>query len=407
MKIVIVNDYARVNGGAAKIALQSAIALSKRGHSVELFAGIGPPIAQLAEHGIRVTCLDRVPYNQDPRILRAARRGIWDRDAARHLRALLSKCDPKDTIVHFHTFRDALSASVAHTAHRLGFVTIYTSHEYTMGCPYGGFFDIRKNRICEQTALSVECIVRHCNAGSPVKKLWYCANQFVYARIARIPATLDHIIHPSNMNRRLLQAYIPAGRRVSTLSNPFDPIQGRPASVDSSSPFLFVGSLVPHKDPLTAARAAKKLGSPIVFVGAGQLEEEIRRIYPAAEITGWLDSDAIANRMSTARALLFPSIWHEAQPLTVMEAAASGLSIIAADASAATEELGLLGTGEVFRSGDADDLAAKMAPYLNDGYAREKGAEAFAAFRRIDLSEERHVNCLIDIYHETLALRQR
>jgi glycosyltransferase involved in cell wall biosynthesis len=406
MKVVIVNDYARVNGGAAKVALQSAVGLAKRGHAVEFFAGIGPPIPQLAEHGIRVTCLDGVPYNHDPRIIHAACRGIWDWEAAHRLRALLNECNPQDTVVHFHTFRDALSASVAHTAHRMDFVTFYTAHEYTMGCPYGGFFDIRKNRICELKGLSARCLACRCNNGSHANKLWYCANQFVYAKIARIPALLDHIIHPSNTNRNVLQAYIPGGRRTTTLSYLFDPMEGRPASIDSSSPFLFVGSFVPHKDPLTAARAAKRLHAPMLFIGSGILEGQIHQIYPEAEITGWLDRNAIAKRMATARALLFPSIWHEAQPLTVMEAAASGLSIIAADASAATEELDLLETGEVFRSGDADDLTAKMAPYLNDSYARERGAAAFAAFRRIDLSEERHISRLLDIYAEVLAQRR-
>ncbi len=406
MKAVIVNDYARINGGATKVALQSAIGLAKRGYQVELFAGIGPAIPQLAEHNIRVTCLDRVPYNHDPRLFKAACHGLWDLDVADRLRMLLKECDPQNTIVHFHTFRDALSASVAGMAHRMGFVTIYTSHEYTMGCPYGGFFDIRKNRICELRGLSTKCLASHCNSGSYAKKLWYCANQLVYSKIAGIPASFDHIIFPSNTSRRVLQDYIPASRRTSRVPYLFDAMGGRPASISPSSPFLFAGSLVPHKDPLTAARAAKRLGVSIVFAGAGPLEAEIRRIYPEAEITGWIDRGEIAKRMATARALVFPSIWYEAQPLTVMEAAASGLSIIAADVSAATEEIELLGTGDIFHGGDADDLAAKMAPYLNDHYARERGAAAFAAFQRIDLSEDRHTSRLLEIYAEALERRR-
>jgi glycosyltransferase involved in cell wall biosynthesis len=406
MRIVIVNDYAHINGGAAKVALQSAIELTKKGYKVDLFTGAGQPKPQLGKMGIHSTCLDQLPYNHDPRIIRAAFRGIWNREAAQRLQELLSKFDREDTIVHFHTFRDVLSTSVVKAAHLMGFTTVYTAHEYTLGCPYGGFFDFRKNRICKLTGLSAKCFVHHCNTGSYPKKLWNFANQFIYAKIARIPSSFSHIIFLSDTSWRVLHDYVPANQRISFVSNPFDPMLGKPASVDSLSPFLFVGNFAPHKDPLTAAKAAKKLGASMVFVGAGQLEEEIRRINPDAEITGWLDRDAIAKRMASARAIVFPSIWHESQPLTVMEAAASGLVTIAADASAAKEQVELLGAGEIFRSGDVDDLAAKMRPYCSDRHAQERGRAVFAAFQKFVLSEKQHVDHLLAIYEEELARRK-
>jgi glycosyltransferase involved in cell wall biosynthesis len=242
--------------------------------------------------------------------------------------------------------------------------------------------------------------------GSYAKKLWNYANQFLYARITRIPALFDHIIYLSNTSRRVLRKYVPGNHRGSFVPNPIDAVQDRPASIGPSSPFLFVGNFSPHKDPLTAAKAAGKLGAPILFVGAGQLEEEIRRVNPEAEITGWLDPDAVAQRMATARALVFPSVWYEAQPLTILESAASGLSIIAADASAAVEQIELLGTGQIFRAGDDEDLACKMKPYLNETYAQDLGAAAFAAVKQLDLSVERHIDRLLEIYRGELARRR-
>ncbi|HWA81908.1 MAG TPA: glycosyltransferase, partial [Fimbriimonadaceae bacterium] len=172
MKVVIVNDYARINGGAAKVALRSAIALAERGIEVEVFAGIGPALPDLEKRGIKVTTIRETPYNRDPRKFAGAIKGIWDGEAARRFKEVLKGCDPKDTIVHFHTFRDALSASVAYTADRMGFVTVYTAHEYTLGCPYGGFFDYRRNQICHLKGLSGACLASHCNTGAYVKKLW-------------------------------------------------------------------------------------------------------------------------------------------------------------------------------------------------------------------------------------------
>ncbi|HTQ08743.1 MAG TPA: glycosyltransferase, partial [Fimbriimonadaceae bacterium] len=146
MRIVIVNDHARIVGGAAKIAILSARALAERGHRVDFFAATGPVAPELA--GLEVTCLGIEPHTENPSRLRGALQGIWYRPAARALRALLAQCDPRDTVVHFHAYRDALTASVADAAQRAGFVCVYTAHEYSMGCPYQGFFDYRRNEIC-------------------------------------------------------------------------------------------------------------------------------------------------------------------------------------------------------------------------------------------------------------------
>ena len=42
MRIVILSDYAFVNGGNAQVALQTSVDLAKQGHDVILFTGVGP-----------------------------------------------------------------------------------------------------------------------------------------------------------------------------------------------------------------------------------------------------------------------------------------------------------------------------------------------------------------------------
>lgn len=39
MKIIILSDYAFINGGNAQVALNTAVALAKKNYSVTLFAG--------------------------------------------------------------------------------------------------------------------------------------------------------------------------------------------------------------------------------------------------------------------------------------------------------------------------------------------------------------------------------
>ena len=60
MTVVITADYAYVNGGAARIALESAKGLAARGHDVVLFTAVGPVAEDLSgvPH-LRTICLDQ------------------------------------------------------------------------------------------------------------------------------------------------------------------------------------------------------------------------------------------------------------------------------------------------------------------------------------------------------------
>ena len=122
MNIVILSDFAYVDGGASKIALGSAVALAQRGHRVLVFSAVGPVEAKLQETaGLTVVCLGQHEIIADPNRLRAVVRGFWNRNAAAKLRESLVHLSPEETVVHLHTWTKALSGSVVRVARRWGF----------------------------------------------------------------------------------------------------------------------------------------------------------------------------------------------------------------------------------------------------------------------------------------------
>lgn len=408
MKIIIVNDYARIVGGAAKIAIVSAVAFARRGYDVEFFAGAGPIGPELAaEPRIKVTCLDAIAHNRDPNVLRGFVRGFYYRRAAKAFRDVLAKCDRHDTVIHLHAYRDVLTSSVVHVASKMGFVTVYTAHEYTMGCPYGGFFNHRENKICPLIGLSSQCRKTRCNKSSYAKKLWYFVGQWVYAKLLKIPSRLSHTIFISKLSQEVLLTYLPKNARYSLIWNALDLPEMPPAPIKDESPFLFIGSLEVIKDPVTAAKAAKMLDVPITFVGSGSLQEKIEEANPDAKITGWVGREEVESQLQNGRALVFPSVWYEARPGTTLEAAGSGLPIIVSNLSAAVEQVDDLGIGEIFEAGNPADLAEKMRPYIDTEFARRQGRETQVNCKRLDLSWDTHIAKLDKVYRDELALLSR
>src|SRR2546421_11339415 len=98
MNVVVVNDYAYVNGGASRVALLSALSLAQRGVGVTFFAGVGPASDDLKQSAINVRVLDRASYSDRGAIFA----GLWGRDAKGALDGGRCKLPRSETIVRGH-----------------------------------------------------------------------------------------------------------------------------------------------------------------------------------------------------------------------------------------------------------------------------------------------------------------
>lgn len=149
MNIVVVSDFAHVNGGNAAVALGSAVGLAARGHAVTLFAGAGPVDERILASSIDVVCTDQYSIADDPRRLRAMVQGVWNAEAARAMARLLGRVDLDSTVVHVHGWDKVLSSSVVRTALSMGAKVVCTYHDYVSACPTGGFTIIRRMQFAD------------------------------------------------------------------------------------------------------------------------------------------------------------------------------------------------------------------------------------------------------------------
>ncbi len=86
--------------------------------------------------------------------------------------------------------------------------------------------------------------------------------------------------------------------------------------------------------------------------------------------------------MRAARALVFPSLWYEGQPLTVMEAKAMGTPVVVSDGCAGREEIEDGVAGLWFANGDADALASALTRLGDDLLAARLSRGAHQSFGR-------------------------
>lgn len=403
MRVIVLNDHLYPDGGADVAALLSAEALAAEGLDVTLF------VADALRADDRVQRRARLVYTGQGDLLggqgnaAVALQGLWNLPAARALKQLLQGYDPRDTVVHLHSWTKSLSSSVVQAVNAAGFPLVCTLHEFFSVCPNGMLFDHQRGEICERRPMSLSCISTHCDARSYTHKLYRVVRQQVQLGWGGLPGSLRECIVVSRFSERILRPGLPPQARIHHVRNPIDVAQGPAAEVATAPAFLMVARLFRPKGQALFLEACERVGVPAVCVGEGLDLAELQARFPAARFTGQLDREGVTAEMRQARALVLPSLWYETQGLVVAEAAALGVPAVVSDNCAAVDFVQHGQTGLLFRTGDVAELAAALRRLYDDpALAARMGQEARERYWRDPPTPAAHVRELMDVYRQVL-----
>lgn len=406
MKIIMLNDYGFVNGGASQVAITEALTLADAGYPVTYLCVVGPPDQRLVDHpAIDAVVTGGYAIPQDPNRLRAVVQGIWNTTASKKLSDLLKEHDPADTIVHLHSWSRALTASVSRLTQAQGFPLVCTLHDYFIVCPNGGFYLYPKQTICHLEPLSWACLLEDCDAHHYTQKLWRFSRSVVQKYPGRLPSPWVHLIAVSAFSQNIITPHIAQDIPISLLPNPIQIEKKPPAQPQRQQSYTFIGRLSPDKGPLLLAQANHDQTFKTTYVGDGALKRAIQSADPQADLPGWLAHPAAIDYLNRTRALVFPSRVYETQGMVVLEAAARGVPSVVADSSAATEfvEHGI--TGLWFEHGNANSLRAALTALGDDHLVARLGQAAYEKFWQNPLTSDQHLRGLLSIYQNLLNNR--
>jgi len=401
--VVICADHGFVNGGQAKVAIESALGLKAAGLRVVFFAAVGPLDERLAEAGVETLCLSQHDILTNPSRKAAALQGMWNKPAETALVKLLARMPEKNTLVHVHGWAKALSPSIAAAIRASGFPAVYTMHEYFLHCPNGGFYDYRADRICPLQPLSTACWAQNCDSRSYGIKLWRNARLLVAKKLAKLENVFSDMILISDLQQEKLAPHMARGARTHRVCNPIaiDPL-GHKADPGAGD-LLFVGRLSPEKGAHLFAEAARRIGVNPVFVGDGPLLEPLAARYPQGWFMGWRSPAETRMLMRAARAVVFPSLWYEGQPLTVLEAKALGTPVVVSDACAGREEIEHGVSGLWFNSGNPAALAQMLAAVSDERLTAQLSSGAYDSYWANPPTLQRHVAETVRVYERALG----
>ena len=119
----------------------------------------------------------------------------------------------------------------------------------------------------------------------------------------------------------------------------------------SEKHFVYIGRLSEEKGILQLLDAIAPTNHILHIYGTGPLQDVIEQyanMYPHIVYNGFQSPEVLHDALSEAKALIVPSICYEGMPMTVLEAFALGIPIIASDIGILTQLAVPLETGLLF-----------------------------------------------------------
>lgn len=172
---------------------------------------------------------------------------------------------------------------------------------------------------------------------------------------------VDHFIANSPVIAERIQKYY---RRESVVIPP--PVEASRFPFDPATQlgnyFLSMGRLAPYKRVDLAIQACNRLGLPLVVIGSGRDEKQLKAMAgPTIRFLGRLSDAEVLPYLAQCRAFLFPG--EEDFGITPLEVQASGRPVIAYGAGGALASVVDGVTGRFFYEQTAESLASVLAAF--------------------------------------------
>lgn len=387
--VLVVSENGSVSGGAEFVAISSALLLAERGIRVRFLAGSTPVDPRLEAAGIAVHSVDAP---------RDARARIWGAKHVPLADAALADLDPQTSIVHLHGGLGHLGPAVYGRLLDSGIPVVATLHDYGLACPNSGFYIFPTGEKCPHRPLSLGCVTTQCSKSGPKSKAALVLRTTLLTRRVRPLRRLAAIARLGERNGSLIIPYADAAIPVLTVENPFADAREPAVDVAANAPIVSIGRLVPEKDPVGLAAAARRTGLPIVFVGDGPLEKEVMEANPDATVTGWQNREGVLAHLRSARAHAMASRWWEGSPMSITDALALGVPNVVPSEMSGAERIDPGVTGLHFSLNDPATLDTALRTIADPSTASRLGRAGYDRFWADPPDGDRHVRDLFRLY---------
>lgn len=358
----MINKFLHPNGGSETYLFKLGKCLEEQGNEVQYFGmehegrcvgnRVGAYTGEMDFHG--GSRLRKLTYPV---------RTIYSGEARKRIRLVLDDFQPD--VCHLNNFTYQITPSVIleivkwrREAGRECRI-IYTAHDYNLVCPNHMLHNPNTHENCEKClgGRFLNCVKGRCIHGSLAKSAIGAAEALFWNRKG-VYRYIDRIICPSEFLKKKMDTNPVFREKTVTMHNFVDRVEER--ETEKKDFVLYFGRFSEEKGIGTLLKACRELPDiEFVFAGSGPLEGDVNAL-PNVRNVGFQTGEALERLIREARFSIYPSEWYENCPFSVMESQMYGTPVLGADIGGIPELIDVGRTGELFESGDVEDLKGKI-----------------------------------------------
>ncbi len=403
MKVLQIDKYFYLKGGAETVFFNTIDLLEEKGHKVIPFC--------LKSIKNRPSTYDKYfvnyPELSESSTLTKIKKTpafLYNKESARKLEALILK--EKPDIAHIHLLFNGISVSILPILKKYKIPVIMTAHDYRLICPAYTFTN-GKQELCEKCKDSKQywrCITNKCSKGNLANSILLSLDSYFRESLFPPAKLINKFIFVSKFSQnKHIEANEVYAKKSTHLYN-FTPIEKEKYIVKEKY-LLYFGRISEEKGISTLIKAMRAFPDiHLKIVGTGPLLQELNKD-KAENISflGFKEGLELKNLISKAAFVVVPSEWYENNPLTIIESMTLGTPVIGSDIGGIPELINRNITGYLFSPGSINELteAIKCAINLNTAEYQQM-VEATQEYASNNFSKEAHYSRLMEIYKSTI-----
>ncbi len=410
LKVLSINKYHYLKGGADNIYLQGSKLLEKKGHEVIHFSTVDKRNESSSTSEYFVTNPDFLNKSRIKQLLLSVRY-LYSYEAKRKLKRLIK--DHKPDVAHLHIFFGEISLSILPVLKKAGIPVVMTLHEYKMLCPAYTLFD-QNMKICEKCATGnyIPSVIKRCVGNNFLYSMLSATEGYFRDWIIPYEKYIDHFFTYSDFSStKHLEYKTGLSKKMSYLNN-FIQV---PEQVDHShheNYYLYFGRLSREKGLLTLLKAIKQEPEVVLKIaGEGPLRSVMEEYCKANDLKnvkflGYLEKEQLNAVIRNATFTIAPSEWYETFGMNILESMSLGTPVIVSKIGGMKELVKEGKTGFLIKPGEEDSILDCIRSLKNIGKNEYIKLSTQCYEFSKNFSEESHYRTLIKVYESQIAMKK-
>lgn len=363
MKILMVNKFLHPSGGSETYIFKLGEYLKSIGHEVQYFG---------MEHEGRCVGNNAEQYTSDMdfhggsklKQLTYPLKTIYSSEAKKKISIVLNDFQPD--VIHINNFNYQLTPSIIYAANsykkRAGkkVKIIFTAHDYQLVCPNHMMFNMQ-GEICENCIGGhfISCTKGGCIHGSKAKSLIGTLEASLYKSLGTY-TYIDTVICCSEFLKKKMDTNPVFSNKTVAMHNFVEKVEQ--TDIEKEDYVLYFGRYSKEKGIETIINAKN---IEFICAGSGDLEDEINQQTHIKNV-GFKSGKELEELIRKAKCSVYPSIWYENCPFSVMESIMYGTPVVGADIGGIPELIENGKTGVLFEAGNVKAFENAINSIIND-----------------------------------------